>query len=478
MEYFIDTDPGFGNATAVSITPGSAVTAVINPDLSALGTGFHSMVVRVQDSYGNWSVSRVGSFYNTPSFSTDIEKVEYFVDTDPGFGQGMMVYNNQAGLMDSTISIDLSGLSNDQHILFMRTYDDNGRWSLTRLDTFCKSPQANFSVSSLCEGETVQFTDLSTGTTGTTTYSWDVDNDGVEDFSTNGNISYNYGTAGNYTANLVVYDNAVCADTFTLGLTVNPVDTTTETASVCQGDSYRGFSTAGTHYLTETASTGCDSVIEINLTVHFIDTVTETQSICEGENYRGFSETGMHYITETASTGCDSVVEIDLTVNPLPVVDLGNDTTITQSESIMLDAGAGYAYYSWNVGDIGRNLEIDGATLSLGEHEYSVTVYDANTCEGSDTVVVTITLSTLVQAAEKTREIKVYPIPASDYLVVEGEGLEPGKISIINEAGQKILSTHIEGLQNTIDVSSIVPGIYFLEIAIRNQSIKHKIIIE
>ncbi|MFC2138446.1 right-handed parallel beta-helix repeat-containing protein, partial [Bacteroidota bacterium] len=70
-------------------------------------------------------------------------------------------------------------------------------------------------------------------------------------------------------------------------------------AEICHGEDYRGFTTAGTHYITEIASTGCDSIIEIQLLVNPIDTTIETKAICHGEDYRGFTTAGTHYITET-----------------------------------------------------------------------------------------------------------------------------------------------------------------------------------
>ena len=54
-------------------------------------------------------------------------------------------------------------------------------------------------------GESVEFTDATTGGTSPYTYEWDFDNDGIAD-STEKNPSYTYSTAGTYTVSLKVID--------------------------------------------------------------------------------------------------------------------------------------------------------------------------------------------------------------------------------------------------------------------------------
>jgi hypothetical protein len=71
-------------------------------------------------------------------------------------------------------------------------------------------------------------------------------------------------------------------------------------------------------------------------------------------------------------------------MNPLPEVDLGEDQTICQGTSVVLDAGSGFTSYLWSTG-------ATGASIEAGEYgEYWVEVTDANTCSNRDTVFLTI----------------------------------------------------------------------------------------
>jgi len=69
-------------------------------------------------------------------------------------------------------------------------------------------------------------------------------------------------------------------------------------------------------------------------------------------------------------------------VNAIPIISLGNDTVIPQSDILTLDAGAGYWAYQWNTGETTQVKQVS----STGT--YSVTVASAPGCSGSDAIFV------------------------------------------------------------------------------------------
>ena len=135
-EYFIDTDPGFGNGTAVAIPANDGATDLsFQADLAGVSNGVHILYVRVKDENGVWSLTGYRPFYyNQASGGTapDIAAVEYFIDEDPGFGNGTAVsVGANSGAVAVDFDADLAGVSNGVHILYVRTKDANGSWSLT-----------------------------------------------------------------------------------------------------------------------------------------------------------------------------------------------------------------------------------------------------------------------------------------------------------------------------------------------------------
>lgn len=90
---------------------------------------------------------------------------------------------------------------------------------------------------------------------------------------------------------------------------------------------------------------------------------------------------------------CSDIDSTYLTVNPLPVVDLGNDTTLCGTETMLLDAGF-FASYVWSTGDVVNPITVDGERSE--PEEVWVTVTDENGCRGSDTVVFNVCDATLL----------------------------------------------------------------------------------
>lgn len=98
------------------------------------------------------------------------------------------------------------------------------------------------------------------------------------------------------------------------------------------------------------------------------------------------------YVTNKAGTyqvrliGADYSCSYDttqVTINPLPVVNLGRDTSLCGGEALNLDVyNSSFTKYLWSTGDITSNLYV-GAGLS---QDIWVQVTDENGCVNSDTI--------------------------------------------------------------------------------------------
>lgn len=138
-EYFIDSDPGVGNATSISIDPGAEVTLDFAADLGSLNDGLHVFQVRIRDGRGAWSLVVLKPIYvehlslESPG---DVAQAEFFIDDDPGFGSGTAIAVSPGLEADLVFNVDLSGLSEGLHLLHVRTADAEGRWSLVTLKPF------------------------------------------------------------------------------------------------------------------------------------------------------------------------------------------------------------------------------------------------------------------------------------------------------------------------------------------------------
>ena len=148
VEYFLDTDPGLGNATSVTITAGPDISGLAFPvSIGSIGTGFHSIGFRSRNSSGQWSLTTRKTFYYEPAASTavaDVNKVEYYLDTDPGFGLATDVpVTAGPDIGGLAFGVNIGALTTGFHSLGFRSRDSNGQWSLTARKTFYYEPASN-----------------------------------------------------------------------------------------------------------------------------------------------------------------------------------------------------------------------------------------------------------------------------------------------------------------------------------------------
>ena len=134
VEYFFDTDPGYGNGTPLEVTTGEEIIINQAIPVNSLTEGIHIFYVRSCDNEGHWSQTLNRIFLKTQLQSDNpytVTRVEYFFDTDPGYGNG-----TPADLSFSD-NITLENIWAEDylvdgiHMLYVRAMDEFGQWSQT-----------------------------------------------------------------------------------------------------------------------------------------------------------------------------------------------------------------------------------------------------------------------------------------------------------------------------------------------------------
>ena len=154
----------------------------------------------------------------------------------------------------------------------------------------------------------------------------------------------------NYTATGTFIDTLKsttgCDTVATLNLTVTPLFTISQTASVCANKlpyvwKGKNYMSTGTFLDTLSSSTGCDTVATLNLTVTPLFTSTTTASVCANKlpyvwKGKSYTATGTFIDTLKSTTGCDTVATLNLTVTPL--------FTISQTASVCANKPVSYTH--------------------------------------------------------------------------------------------------------------------------------------
>ncbi|MGB3076486.1 MAG: T9SS type A sorting domain-containing protein [Chitinophagales bacterium] len=192
------------------------------------------------------------------------------------------------------------------------------------------------------------------------------------------------------------------------------------------------------------------------------------------------TEKGSYKVVVTnTSTGCSKTsAAISITVNNLPTATITpqGPTTFCEGGSVVLQANTGTGYtYKWKKG----SSFISGATLSsytaTTEANYKVEVSDGNGCSKlSAATSVSVPCRESENAMILTEEsVSIFPNPATAELniVLPANGNFDFEISSVT--GEKMLR---EQNQNSVDVSDLADGVYFIKIYTADFITTHKFV--
>jgi len=209
---------------------------------------------------------------------------------------------------------------------------------------------ANLSVNagqnqSVCQGQSVTLT-----ATGASGYVWD---NGV----TNG-VSFTPASTQTYT--VTVSDAVGCSATDQVTVTVNSIPNINAGANqaICPGGSVILSGSGGTSY-------------------------TWNNGVTNGVSFNPAS-TQTYTVTGTDANGCTNTDQVLVTVNALPNVSAGQDQSVCAGTTVTLN-GSGAVSYVWNLSVVNNVPFTPGATQI-----YTVVGTDANGCQNSDQVTVTV----------------------------------------------------------------------------------------
>jgi hypothetical protein len=133
-EWYTDTDPGYGKATGIPITPNAEIInlSFTNSNLAGLSPGLHTIGVRTRAANGAWSFDERWLILKpaSPVVAGNIQQIEYYIDNDPGYGKAIPVTFVPATQFDfKPFFVNITGLSAGKHKVFYRSKDTNGAWS-------------------------------------------------------------------------------------------------------------------------------------------------------------------------------------------------------------------------------------------------------------------------------------------------------------------------------------------------------------
>lgn len=314
-------------------------------------------------------------------------------------------------------------------------------------------PDAAFTPNApaVCLGDAFQFTNNTTGAVG---YTWNF-GDGTGT-SSQSNPTYTYAQTGSYNVRLIAVSAQSCYDTIIVAVSVNTAPQISFTAS--------------------------DAIGCIPFTVNFSNATTNAtnyiwnfgdgNSSTDANPSHVYNTAGTFTVSLVATVGScadsDSVVGMITVHTPVPF-DLGPDIT-TNSVTYVLDAGAGFASYTWNTGASTQMITADTNGI------YCVTVTDNNNCNSNDCIQVSLDVLGADQLSSD-KYFMIYPNPAGDAFSILTSSPITGAVKIYDSIGNLVYLDHMSEAVLKVNTANWPAGVYFVEVHTGHSQAREKLFI-
>lgn len=268
--------------------------------------------------------------------------------------------------------------------------------------------------------------------------------------------------------------------------------------------------TNGTVDLTLTAYANCDTVSSLVVATITTATVADAglnQTICNGESVQLSATGGTLYswtpagslsdpnianpvatpastttytvqVTSSCGTATDNVV---ITVQNIATPYLGPDQIVCDNDIVTLNAGNGYASYSWSTGATTQTITVDTNGVGEGTFTYYVDV-TLGVCTASDTIKITFDPCVGLYEFSTVPEVSIYPNPTTGMVDVKINGISDAVLSISNMQGALIYSENLNSYNAAVkkhfDLSNLPKGIYLVRVMNEKENILKKLIIQ
>lgn len=171
------------------------------------------------------------------------------------------------------------------------------------------------------------------------------------------------------------------------------------------------------------------------------------------------TETGKYRVWVTGFNNCVATDSVYAQFNAVPGVNLGNDTCLGFSDTLVLAVAGNYSSYLWSNGSKNVNMPVIAARAKPGPNIFWLKVTDGFGCSNTDTILVSI---------NPFVKIDVYPVPFKNELNIRFDKRIGGKtiFEILDLNGKLIYKSESNGTIDFQKLEVLDPkkGLYFLRI--------------
>jgi PKD repeat protein len=345
-----------------------------------------------------------------------------------------------------------------------------GQYSLTAFNDFCTVsdsinikflpyPEITISVDTVCEGVPSLFA-FSINALSNATYEWAMgDGQFYNQLPPSGTLSHLYADYGNFVTNLQVSNGYGCISEETL-------------VAIVHHQPVSGFS-APPVCIGAASTVTFSGICETGNCVYEIFFGDGGQQIIPGvfttinHTYQNADIYDLELVVSTPE-GCTDTSSALHIVNPLPVADLGPDTSLISGEILVLSNAENppQYQYTWSTGANTPTIEI------LNPGFYILWIEDSQTgCSDSDTILVDLR-SVVAENKGILSALEISPNPAGQYVKVKLAAERPfaGTLSIFSSEGKEVVREPVSSeepgnkWEGELSLTGLWPGVYQLSL--------------
>jgi gliding motility-associated-like protein len=382
-EYFFDADPGFGNGVSIPFAPAPSVSVAVNTiNTTSLSPGFHTISFRFRDDQYKWTHALASSFYIVPptafSNATSITRAEYFINTDPGAGNGVVLPIAAASPQSNSFAIPLTGLTPGFHKVGFRYRDNLRQWSHADVRTFYIVDATPLTAAQIVRAE--YFVDTDPGIGKAASIPGIVAGTTIDQLVA---LDMTGVSTGSHVLTIRVKDDKgfwsypVSAN-FNVSSCIPPAAPIAQSASRCN---------EGTITLTASGATGVQEY-------RWYDDPILTTLLSTGSSFTTpvlLSSKNYYASIFDPATSCESsrvTVTAAVTIIPKPIINPSGSVSFCEGSSLFLSAPVGFSQYTWSNGQTTQQILVttggdytvqtgDGTCSSLVSDQVAVTLISA-----------------------------------------------------------------------------------------------------
>ncbi len=219
---------------------------------------------------------------------------------------------------------------------------------------------------------------------------------------------------------------------------------------------------------------GNDTVVCINSPISFTATGGVNYLWSNGDTINTMTTTvseSSDYTVTITDVFCSVIDSISIIVSK-PSPNIGADTTLCESLSITLDAGANNNSYIWSNGDTTQAIIIDSTGIGFGSISIDVEIADSIGCIGKDTIMISFVDCTSLNNVDAENFImSIYPNPTKGLFTISSTetSIAKLKLEVLDLNGRIIYENQLLNtrgiISEQVDLSHKAKGIYIVRLS-------------